>query len=169
MKLDFCTACGAELSAQDDTHYKCVNGHDYFNNPRAATAIILINDKDELLFAERARNPQKGKYDFPGGFVDFGETAETAARRELQEELGVESQRLELITTIANRYDELTTTVDCIYICRAWTNEILPADDVASISWQPVSFIETSAFAWPEGYKDLPQTLHDYLQNNRLQ
>ena len=168
MKLDFCPACGADLSAQDNTHYTCVNGHDYFNNPRAAAAVILINSKGELLFGERAREPQKGKYDFPGGFVDFGETGEQAAEREMQEELSVKPLDLTLVTTIANHYDKLTTTVDLIYICRKWEGELQPADDVASLVWKPLSFLEGPEFAWPEGYKHLPEALRAILATDQV-
>lgn len=163
MKLDFCPTCGATLTAQDDTHYRCENGHDYFNNPRAAVAIILVNPEGQLLFAERAREPQKGKYDFPGGFVDYGETGQQAIEREAEEELGITPQSLTLVTTVSNHYDALTTTVDLIYICREWDGEITPADDVASVTWQPISFIEGPEFAWPEGYKHLPELLKSML------
>lgn len=163
MKLDFCPTCAAAMHALDDTHYRCVNGHEYFNNPRTAAAIILVNDRNKLLFSERAREPQKGKYDFPGGFVDFGETAQAAAARELEEELGVTSQDLTLITTVANHYTELTTTVDCVYICRTWEGEITPDDDVASVAWKPISFIESPEFAWFDAYKHLPEILRDIL------
>lgn len=163
MKLDFCPTCGATLEAQDSTHYRCINGHDYFNNPRAAVATILVNANGELLFAERARNPQKGKYDLPGGFVDFGETGEQAAMREAKEELGVTPRSLTLVATVSNHYDALTTTVDLIYICREWDGEITPDDDVASVAWKPISFIEGPDFAWPEGYKHLPELLRNVL------
>ena len=45
----------------------------------------------------RGRDPFKGHYAFPGGFVDYGEDPETACVRELKEECMIEGQRPELV------------------------------------------------------------------------
>ena len=45
----------------------------------------------------RGRDPFKGCYAFPGGFVDYGEDPEDACIRELQEECGIKGYQPELI------------------------------------------------------------------------
>ena len=45
----------------------------------------------------RGRDPFKGCYAFPGGFVDYGEDPEDACIRELQEECGIKGYKPELI------------------------------------------------------------------------
>jgi len=159
MKLNFCPTCAAPLTASTTTHYRCPAGHEYFNNPRATVLLLLINDQSELLFARRAHEPQKDKYDFPGGFVDYGETGLQAVQRELAEETGAQALQLTLIGSVANEYEELVSTVDCVYACTAWQGELTPQDDVAALEWQPLDFMNSAQFAWPGVYRDQLYTL----------
>ncbi len=62
-----------------------------FENPKPSTAAIIIRDQ-KLLVAKRMEEPFLGEWDFFGGFVQKGETVEEAHKREIKEELGVESE-----------------------------------------------------------------------------
>lgn len=53
---------------------------------------------------ERVRDPGRGLLDLPGGFVDAGETAEQALRREVHEELGMELPPVRYLGSFANIY-----------------------------------------------------------------
>ena len=64
---------------------------DGFRNPSLAVdAICLRAGGSEILLIKRGRTPWKGKFAFPGGFVDYGEDPEIAVLRELLEETGIE-------------------------------------------------------------------------------
>lgn len=52
------------------------------------------------LLVRRAHAPSKGKYAFPGGRVEKGETLGEAARRELAEETGLTAGDLSILTAI---------------------------------------------------------------------
>ncbi len=58
-------------------------------SPRVGCGALIQNDQQEILLVKRLRDPEAGCWGFPGGKVDFGETAEAATCREIQEELGV--------------------------------------------------------------------------------
>src|ERR1039457_2303418 len=68
-----CTACGFVL----------------FLNMAAAVAVIM-ECRGKILFGIRKHEPARGMLDLPGGFVDPGETAEEAVRREVKEELNID-------------------------------------------------------------------------------
>lgn len=63
---------------------------------------IVFNDNGEVLVAQRgpkARN-EAGKWDFPGGSVEFGETCEDAVTRELKEEFEIDIEVIELLEVV---------------------------------------------------------------------
>ena len=62
-----------------------------FNNPRGTVSAVIIRD-GKLLLLKRATEPFKGMWDFPGGYMDARETPLETVRREVSEELGVESR-----------------------------------------------------------------------------
>ena len=57
--------------------------------------IFSFADKcKKVLLVKRKNEPYKGKWVFPGGFVDDGENLETAAIRELEEETSLQMESL---------------------------------------------------------------------------
>lgn len=70
---------------------------------------ILVDGKGHILLAQRADHQhQGGKWEFPGGKIEVGETPEQALCRELQEELGVqvEPQDCQLFQHITYDYPD---------------------------------------------------------------
>ena len=57
----------------------------------AADCVVFVREGAEVkvLLIERRNAPCKGEWAFPGGFMNIDETAEEAARRELEEEMGL--------------------------------------------------------------------------------
>jgi UDPglucose 6-dehydrogenase len=65
-------------------------------NPALAVNVI-VEDKRKILLVKRRLEPFKGLWSLPGGYVEYGETAENAAKRELKEECGIDVQLLRII------------------------------------------------------------------------
>lgn len=76
---------------------------------------ILYRD-NALLAARRAPGTFEGLWEFPGGKVEVGETAEEALRREIREELACSLSTVWHYDTITHTYDDFTVVMDC-FIC----------------------------------------------------
>ena len=103
----FCPHCKSQdFSFTDLVKFKCHNcNFEYYHNIAAAVAVVFTFE-NKILFTVRNEDPDKGKWDLPGGFIDPNENAQEAACREILEELGlpITSSQLRFVTTAPNNY-----------------------------------------------------------------
>ena len=74
----------------------------FYDHPRPALTVDIAlfhrsGNRVDVLLIKRAREPFKGQWAFPGGFVDKDESLDGAAARELFEETGLSSIHFEQI------------------------------------------------------------------------
>lgn len=157
MKLKYCMYCAARLNRRSNTLYICTHGHEYYNNPKAAVSVVLMNISGMILYAKRAHEPKKDHYDLPGGFLNFNENARAAARRFVYLETGLALLELKLLDTSLAIHDDEVAASSYVFLCTRWSGESSPAEDVASLEWKSLEFIKNKKFAWE--YPDLYETL----------
>lgn len=88
--------------------------HSDKNLAHRAVHVLVLNSRGDVFLQKRSRNKkiQPGKWDSSaGGHTCPGEDWETAARRELEEELGLEVAQLELLKDYVWRSDVETEVV----------------------------------------------------------
>ena len=71
---------------------------------RLVVAALILRADEVLICQRRPDQPLALKWEFPGGKMEPGETAEQALRRELQEELGIDATISTRIAHIRHHY-----------------------------------------------------------------
>ena len=150
-----CPRCGARRFAGAASQPFVCSACDfhYYFNPCLAVAAILLGPDDRALFIRRGQDPAKGKLAIPGGFVDIGETAETAMRREIKEEVNLEVGPLEFLISATNQYDYrgvVYPVLDLAFVCRAVSLDPIAAlDGVESYCWLRPAEVDFDEIAFP--------------------
>jgi ADP-ribose pyrophosphatase YjhB (NUDIX family) len=136
----------------------------YYFNCAAATA-AFITDNERLLVARRAKDPAKGTFDLPGGFVDTYESAEEALRREIREETGLRVNNLQYLFSLPNIYSYSGIDVHTLDLFYQYNIDgdlsiLHPNDDVAELL-----FVEKNALR-PElfGLDSIRQAIKIWLE-----
>ena len=92
--IRFCPLCGGGLERrpvppEGKREMVCVGcSFVYYLNHKVVAATIP-EDEGRVLLTRRTIQPSRGKWTFPGGFVDWGEPVDAAAVRETWEETGL--------------------------------------------------------------------------------
>jgi len=96
----FCPACGQPVEPRllEEDHRPrlvCPEGHVTWRNPRVVVGALPVQ-AGRVYLARRAIEPGLGRWTYPGGFLEVGESAQEGARRETEEEteLRIEVGRL---------------------------------------------------------------------------
>lgn len=122
--FEHCPRCGlGTLLFDGKSRFACEScGFVFYHNTAAACGAILTlgssTGRDLILLLRRGRDPARGKLDFPGGFIDPGESAEAALTREIREEIGLDAENLRYFCSAPNQYyfrDVLYHTCDLIF------------------------------------------------------
>lgn len=151
-KFRFCPACGSGKFVENNKYSKRCDdcGFTYYDNPKAATVAIILNEEGELLVCRRAKEPAKGTLDLPGGFTDIGERAEDGVIREVREETGLDVADVQFLFSKPNVYPfsgMVVNTMDLFFLCRVKTvNELMACDDVSETFFVPLSKLTPADF-----------------------
>ena len=78
-------------------------------------AAAVIRDNNRIFATARGYGASKGKWEFPGGKIEMGETSQEALKREIMEELATEIKVGELIDTIEYDYPDFHLTMECFW------------------------------------------------------
>lgn len=119
--------------------------------PIPATIAAVVRDHHVLL-VRRANPPDAGRWGFPGGKIDQGETIEGAAIRELLEETGVRAAPLKVFTAVDvfDREDDGTLRRHFILVavlCRWISGEPVAGDDALEARWFPLEDLNQPSLA----------------------
>jgi NAD+ diphosphatase len=156
MDFRYCPRCATELIAApaeppDPPRPTCPScGWVNYVNP-TPTVQAWIDRDGSFLALERNQEPEKGKWNMPGGFVEPDESGPDAIAREVREETGliVEVDRLiGIFPSTYGRGEDAKPILDIAYLCRELDGgEWSISDESGEARWFPLAEFPEPAFA----------------------
>ena len=117
----YCPRCASATKEAGAVPFRCAQcGFTQFFGPVAAVGAIVTNQEGQILLVRRAKDPGKGRWGLPGGFVDRYEVIEDAVAREVLEETSLRVTRCEYLMSSPNRYNYggiVAPVIDLFYRC----------------------------------------------------
>jgi 8-oxo-dGTP diphosphatase len=114
-------------------------GRRYPDRPIVGVLAVVLRG-DRVLVVRRANLPMPGRWGFPGGVLELGETVAQGAMRELFEETGVKAGAagpLTVIDTIdRDSEDRVRYHYTLVAVIGHWqSGEGVPGDDADEVAW----------------------------------
>lgn len=131
-----------------------------YKYPRPAVTadcvVITTEEVPKVLLIQRANEPYKDCWAFPGGFMDMDETTEQCAIRELKEETGLEVTDIKQIGCYSKvDRDPRGRTLTIAYLAIIdEPNEVTGLDDAAKAEWFSLPALPQLAFDHEEILND---------------
>ncbi len=126
------------------------------------SAVAMVDRDGRVLLAQRPPGKaMAGLWEFPGGKIDCGETPEQALKRELREELGIETWEscLAPLTFASHSYPDFHLLMP-LFVCRKWQGHPTAREN-QSLAWvRPARLTE---YPMPPADVPLVAMLRDWL------
>ena len=138
-----------------------------YPHPAVTTDCVIFGfDGSELqvLLIERGIEPFKGKWAFPGGFLNMDETAQEGALRELKEETGLENAYIEQFNTYSDPgRDPRERVITIAHYALVRIQEVKGGDDAAKAQWFPIDEVPQLAFDHDKILRDAMRKLREKI------
>jgi 8-oxo-dGTP diphosphatase len=126
-----------------------------YDYPRPSVTVDIVvfqsrPDSLHVLLIQRGREPYKGYWALPGGFVEMDEPLEATARRELQEETGLSVPRLDQLGAYGDpERDPRGRVISIVYLAllpKKAASQVAGASDASRAAWFPINDLPSLAF-----------------------
>jgi ADP-ribose pyrophosphatase YjhB (NUDIX family) len=137
----FCPRCGAGVRPEEDDAEcpACGLWLQVYGGPKPAAGALVVDERGRLLLVRRARDPGRGLWDIPGGFLEHAEHPHDALVRELREETGLEVAPGAFVGAFLDSYGAnpaAASTLNLIWTARVVGGTLaLDATEVAGAGW----------------------------------
>jgi len=144
--FNYCPNCGATAVYSDENGQRilsCECGYVHYKDPKVAVGVLIRDQDNRILLMKRAHHPRKGFWSYPSGYVDYGEQVETAAKREVMEEVGVEVKIGELIGVYS---EEGSRVILVVYQGAIISGSPSPGEESEEVAYFSLSELPQMAF-----------------------
>jgi 8-oxo-dGTP diphosphatase len=127
----------------------------------SVTADGIVLKGNEIVLIKRGKEPFKGSYALPGGFLNYGERLEECAVREVLEETGVKTKVVELVGVYSSPdRDPRGHFVTAVYHLEPVGGMLKAGDDAKDAEWVPLDKLPKFAF-------DHGKIIQDFLSKRK--
>jgi len=110
--------------------------------------VIIVDTMGNLLTIQRQGAHGDGQWSVPGGWIDYGETPETAVLRELAEEVGMIAVTPKLLDAVSSTFDEPVNHCVTLFYQVPFTEHTmdtprLEVRTVRQVLWQPLEKLQS--------------------------
>jgi len=111
------------------------------------TVDVVILKENSVVLIKRKKDPFKGMWAIPGGFVEWGETVEEAAIREAKEETGLDVE-IEKLLGVYSEFgrDPRGHIISVCFLCKEIGGDLGAATDSEEARWFKLSELPELAF-----------------------
>lgn len=120
---------------------------------------VILQGPQVLLALRSSKQHQGGKWEFPGGKVENGETVAAALKRELQEEVAINVTESSAFMQLEYAYPEKTVLLD-IYLVTAFDGEP-EGREGQPLRWVDIS--ELGAIEFPDANQPIVERLQQHF------
>lgn len=99
---------------------------------RVSAKALIVDDQNRFLLAKEP----DGKWDLPGGGLEFGENAQTAIKREVKEEVGLNATKIYELPAFFTTFKKSGTDIwmaNAVYITYVDNYDFVPSDECEEI------------------------------------
>lgn len=137
--------------------------------PRVGIGVMILKD-DLVLLGKRKGAHGSGEYAFPGGHLEYMESFEDCARREVREECGIEIDdlRFHLVSNVVQYAPKHYVHIGLIARIKSGQPHVCEPDKIESWNWYDLAHLPHPLFAMctlaienyknPKIYFDIPNT-----------
>ena len=164
MEYSFCPKCGGRLDSRvlkssEPPRLVCSQCQFvFFLDPKVAAGALFALD-GSVVMVRRSIEPSYGKWVFPGGYVDRGETVRGAAIRETKEEVNLDVRIVSLLDVYS--YAK-TSVIVVVYTAEIIGGELRAGDEALEARTFSPNAIPWSELAFPSTF----EALRAYLRSN---
>lgn len=115
----------------------------FWQNPVVGVAVIVM-DGDRIILGRRARGIYKGDWCIPCGYVEYDEDVRDAARREFQEETGLDVNVGDVYTVHSNFHHTAMHFVGIWFRGTITGGALRAADDLEEVAYMPLKALPTN-------------------------
>ncbi|WP_074798876.1 NUDIX domain-containing protein [Methanobrevibacter olleyae] len=130
--------------------------------PSLTVDVFIFNDENHFILIKRKNEPFKDYWALPGGFVDYGETTESAAIREAKEETSIDVDLIKLFNVYSDPdRDPRGHTVTIFYLAHGNLADAKADDDAKEIA--KFSFDDLDSLDIAFDHRMILNEVKDYL------